>query len=197
MSDTLRILAFAGSTRRESFNKSLVRIAATGASEAGANATCIDLSDYRLPVFDQDEEAVSGKPDHAKTLTQLMSDHDAFLIAAPEYNGSITGVLKNTIDWVSRPDEDDAPSLAAFRGKVVTLMSASPGALGGLRGLVHLRSILGNLGCIVLPDQVAVPKAHDAFSSDGTLMDSRQHQRILKLGRTLVDVASRLAPLGQ
>ena len=197
MSGTLRILAFAGSTRRESFNKKLVQVAATGAREAGAQATCIDLGDYRLPVFDQDEESVNGKPDRAKTLKQLMIDHDAFLIAAPEYNSSITGVLKNTIDWVSRPDEGEAAPLAAFRGKVVTLMSASPGALGGLRGLVHLRSILGNLGCIVLPDQVAVPKAHAAFNSDGTLVDPGQHRRILELGRTLAAVASRLAPFGQ
>ncbi len=192
ISDTPRILAFAGSTRRESFNKKLVQLAATGAREAGAEATCIDLGDYRLPVFDQDEEAVSGKPDHAKTLQRLMIDHDAFLIAAPEYNSSITSVLKNTIDWVSRPDDGDAAPLAAFRGKVVSLMSASPGALGGLRGLVHLRSILGNLGCIVLPDQVAVPKAHDAFNSDGTLVDPGQHKRILGLGRTLASVTSKL-----
>ena len=192
MSDTLRILAFAGSTRRESFNKKLVQIAAAGAREAGADVTEIDLRDYRLPVFDQDDESEHGKPDNAKALKQLLIDHNAFLIAAPEYNSSITGVLKNSIDWVSRPDDGEAAPLVAFRGKVVTLMSASPGALGGLRGLVHLRSILGNLGCIVLPDQVAVPKAHDAFNSDGTLVDPRQHQRILELGRTLASVASKL-----
>ena len=133
-----------------------------------------------------------GKPDNAKALKQLMIDHDAFLIASPEYNSSIAGVLKNSIDWVSRPDDGDAAPLVAFRGKVVTLMSASPGALGGLRGLVHLRSILGNLGCIVLPDQVAVPKAHDAFNSDGTLLEPRQHQRILELGKTLASVARKL-----
>ena len=101
-------------------------------------------------------------------------------------------MLKNSIDWVSRPDDGKAAPLVAFRGKVVTLMSASPGALGGLRGLVHLRSILGNLGCIVLPDQVAVPKAHEAFNSDDTLVDPRQHERILGLGRTLASVASKL-----
>ena len=194
MSDTLRILAFAGSTRHESFNRKLVQIAAAGAREAGADVTEIDLRDCRLPVFDEDDESEHGKPDNAKVLKQLMTDHGAFLIAAPEYNSSITGVLKNSIDWVSRPDDGEAAPLVAFRGKVVTLMSASPGALGGLRGLVHLRSILGNLGCIVLPDQVAVPKAHDAFNSDGTLVDPRQHQRILGLGRTLASVASKLRP---
>lgn len=190
--DVPRVLAFAGSTRRDSFNRRLVQIAAAGAREAGADVTSFDLGDYRLPVFDQDEEAAGGKPDHVKALKTLMIDHDAFLIAAPEYNSSITGVLKNTIDWVSRPDDGDAMPLPAFRGKVVTLMSASPGALGGLRGLVHLRSILGNLGCIVLPDQVAVPEAHEAFDGDGALVDPRQHQRILGLGKTLAAMASKL-----
>ncbi len=193
MSDTLRILAFAGSTRRESFNKKLVQIAAAGAREAGADVTDIDLRDYRLPVFDQDHESEQGKPDHAKALKQMMIDHDAFLIAAPEYNSSITGVLKNSIDWVSRPDDGEAAPLVAFRGKVVTLMSASPGALGGLRGLVHLRSILGNLGCIVLPNQAAVPKAHEAFKDDGTLVDAAQQQRILGLGRTLAAIGLKLS----
>ncbi len=193
MSDTLRILAFAGSTRRESFNKKLVQIAAAGAREAGADVTDIDLRDYRLPVFDQDDESEQGKPDNAKALKQMMIDHDAFLIAAPEYNSSITGVLKNSIDWVSRPDDGEAAPLVAFRGKVVTLMSASPGALGGLRGLVHLRSILGNLGCIVLPNQVAVPKAHEAFKDDGTLVDDALQQRILGLGRTLAAIGLKLS----
>ena len=192
MSDTLRILAFAGSTREGSFNKKLVHIAAAGAGEAGADVTEIDLRDCRLPVFDQDDESEHGKPDNAKALKQLMIDHDAFLIASPEYNSSISGVLKNCIDWVSRPDDGEATPLVAFRGKVVTLMSTSPGALGGLRGLVHLRSILGNLGCIVLPDQLAVPKARDAFNSDGTLADPRRHERVLELGRTLVSVALKL-----
>ena len=193
MSDPLRILAFAGSMRRESFNKKLVQIAAAGAREAGAEVTDIDLRDYRLPVFDQDDESEQGRPDNAKALKQLMIDHDAFLISAPEYNSSITGVLKNSIDWVSRSDDGDAAPLVAFRGKVVTLMSASPGALGGLRGLVHLRSILGNLGCIVLPNQVAVPKAHEAFKDDGTLVDDAQQQRILGLGRTLAALGLKLS----
>jgi len=188
----VRILAFAGSTRRGSFNRQLVRIAASGAREAGAEVTEINLADYRLPVFDQDEEEEYGKPDAAKALKQLMIEHDGFLIAAPEYNSSVTGVLKNAIDWVSRPDEGESVPLGAFKGKVVTLMSASPGALGGLRCLVHLRAILGNIGCIVLPDQVAVPKAHHAFNGNGELADLKQHQRIVGLGTTLATVTARL-----
>ena len=191
MSD-LRILAFAGSTRELSFNNRLVRIAEVGARDAGASVTHVDLRDYRLPLFAQDDESAGGKPDAAKALKALMVSHEGFLISAPEYNSSITGVLKNAIDWVSRPDPDDESPMPAFRGKVVTIMSASPGALGGLRGLVHVRSILGNLGCLVLPDQVAVSKAHEAFAEDGTLVDQRQHQRIVGLGKTLAETASRL-----
>ena len=148
---TPRILAFAGSLRRESFNKKLVPIAAKGARDAGAEVTLIDLADFPLPLFDQDLEARQGMPENGKKLKQLFIDHDGLLIASPEYNSSITAVLKNTIDWVSRPAPDE-PSLVAFRSKVATLMSASPGALGGLRRLVHVRSILGNIGVIVLPD---------------------------------------------
>src|SRR5262249_59967372 len=142
-----RILAFAGSLRRDSFNKKLVPIAAKGARDAGAEVTRIDLKDFPLPLFDQDLEAEQGMPENGKKLKQLFIDHDGLLLACPEYNSSITAVLKNAIDWVSRPAPGEPP-LVAFRGKGVTLMSASPGALGGLRGLVHVRSILGNIGVI-------------------------------------------------
>jgi len=187
------ILALAGSTREDSFNKRLVRIAAQGAREAGAEVSVIDLRDFPLPLFDEDLEAESGKPENAKQLKRLMIESDGLLIASPEYNSSITGVLKNAIDWVSRPDEgEDAFALTAFRGKVVVIMSASPGGLGGLRGLVHVRSILGNLGCIVLPDQIAVSKAHQAFDSDGKLSDDKQQARVTGLGRTLAETAAKL-----
>ncbi len=186
MQGPLRVLAFAGSTRRASLNRTLVRIAAAGAREAGAAVNEIDLRDYHLPVFDQDDEAERGKPAPAGALKQQLIDHEAWLVAAPEHNSSITAVLKNGIDWASRPDPGDAGPLVAFRGKLVVLMSASPGVLGGLRGLVHVRAILGNLGCVVLPDQVAVPKAHEAFDAEGRLVDSQQYQRVQGLGRTLV-----------
>jgi NAD(P)H-dependent FMN reductase len=179
-----RILAFAGSTRRESFNKKLISIAVKGARGAGAEVTLIDLKDFPLPLFDQDLEAEHGMPENGKKLKQLFIDHAGLLIAAPEYNSSITAVLKNTIDWVSRPAPGE-PSLVAFRGKVATLMSASPGALGGLRGLVHVRSILGNIGVIVLPDQIAVAKASEAFKPDGSLQDPKQQAGIEGLGNTL------------
>jgi NAD(P)H-dependent FMN reductase len=192
MQRPLRVLAFAGSTRGASFNRALVGIAAAAAREAGAAVTEIDLRDYRLPVFDADDESERGKPEPARALKQQLIDHDAWLIAAPEHNSSITAVLKNSIDWASRPDPDDGGPLAAFRGKLIVLMSASPGVLGGLRGLVHVRAILGNLGCVVLPDQVAVPRAHEAFDADGRLIDPQQHQRIQGLGRTLVAHGTKL-----
>jgi chromate reductase len=181
---TPRILAFAGSTRRESFNKKLVQIAVKGAREVGAEVTLLDLKDFPLPLFDQDLEAEQGIPDNGTKLKRLFIEHDGLLISSPEYNSSITAVLKNAIDWVSRPAPDEPP-LVAFRGKVATLMSASPSALGGLRGLVHVRSILGNIGVIVLPDQVAVPKAHEAFLPDGSLTDATQQAGIEALGKTL------------
>jgi NAD(P)H-dependent FMN reductase len=188
---TPRILAFAGSTRRESSNKKLVSIAAKGASEAGAEVTLIDLKDFPLPLFDRDLEAEQGMPEAGQKLKKLFIDHDGFLIASPEYNSSITAVLKNAIDWASRPAPGE-PSLVGFRGKVATLMSASPGALGGLRGLVHVRSILGNIGVIVLPDQVAVAKAHEAFQPDGSLTDPKQQAGIEGLGRTLASFLAKL-----
>lgn len=188
---TPRILAFAGSTRKASFNKSLLSIAARAAQAAGAEVTRIDLRDFPLPLFDQDLEAEQGMPESGKRLKQLFIDHDGLLIASPEYNSSITAVLKNALDWVSRPAPNEPP-LVAFRGKVAALLSASPGALGGLRGLVHLRSILENIGVIVLPDQLAVPKANEAFLPDGTLKDPKQQAGVEGLGRTLAAFLTKL-----
>ena len=190
MSPKPRILAFAGSTRQDSYNKTMVRIAAKAAEQAGAEVNVIDLRDYPLPIFDEDLEK-SGTPENARKLKELFVQHQGLLIASPEYNSSITAVLKNTIDWVSRPASGEPP-LVAYRDKVASLMSASPGALGGLRGLVHLRSILGNIGVVVLPDQIAVPKAHEAFDSDGRLKDGKQQAGVERLGVGLVEVVRKL-----
>ena len=191
MSKAPRILAFAGSTRKDSFNKKLVQIAANGARAAGAETTIIDLKDFPLPFFDEDLEAAQGSPEAARKLKKLMIEHDGFLISAPEYNSSISAVLKNAIDWASRPAPQEPP-LIAFKGKAAVLMSASPGALGGLRGLVHVRAILGNIGVIVLPDQIAVSKAHEAFAPDGSLKDKSQQAGIEGLGRTLASFLAKL-----
>lgn len=191
MSQSVKVLAFAGSIRQDSFNKKLVRIAAENARELGAEVTLIDLKDYPLPLFDQDLEASSGLTENVLKLKKLFIEHHALLIASPEYNSSITPLLKNTLDWISRPVPNEAP-MAAFQGKVASLLSASPGALGGLRGLVHLRAILGNIGVMVLPDQVAVPKAHEEFGSEGLLKDARQQANIQLLCKKLVDTVRKL-----
>ncbi len=179
-----RILAFAGSLRKESYNKKLIKIAADAARRAGAEVTLIDLKDYPLPIYDGDIEATSGIPENGLKLKKLFIEHDGLLWSCPEYNSSITAVLKNTIDWVSRPQPGE-PGLVAFTGKAAALMSASPGALGGLRGLVHVRSILGNINVIVLPGQLAVSKANEAFNDDGTLKDAKLQAGIEGLGTTL------------
>ncbi len=131
-------------------------------------------------------------PENAKKLKQLFLDHDGLLISSPEYNSSITPLLKNTIDWVSRPAEGE-PMLAAYRGKVAALMAASPGGLGGLRGLVHVRSILSSIGVIVLPDQIAVSRAFEAFDDDGQLKDEKQQARVQGLGESVANMLSKLA----
>jgi NAD(P)H-dependent FMN reductase len=189
---TPRILAFAGSLRTESFNKKLARIAADAARKAGAEVTLIDLRDYPLPIYDGDLEAASGIPENGQKLKRLFLDHKGLIISAPEYNSSITAVLKNTIDWVSRPVPNE-PALAGFLGKAAALFSASPGALGGLRGLVHLRSILGNIEVLVLPNQLAVSKAGDAFTSDGALKDAKQQATVERITAKLVDTIRKLS----
>ena len=186
-----KILAFAGSTRRDSFNKKLIRVAAEAARQAGGEVTLIDLADYRLPLYDGDLEAESGQPENSQRLYDLFKSHQALLLSCPEYNSSITAVLKNVIDWVSRPRPGE-PELVAFTGKVAALMSASPGGFGGMRGLVHVRAILGNIGTLVIPSQVAVPKANEAFNADGSLRDEKLAQRIANLAKELVVTTRRL-----
>ena len=190
MGETPKILAFAGSTRSGSFNKKLVKVAIAGAKAAGAEVTYLDLRDLELPLYDGDLEA-KGLPAGARKLKDLMLAHDALLISSPEYNSSISGVLKNAIDWASRPVPGEKP-LECFAGKVAALMSASPGHLGGLRGLVTVRSILGNIKVLVLPDQVAVSKADQAFGEDGSLKDEKQRASVEGLGRTLTETVRKL-----
>ncbi len=185
-----KVLALAGSTRSGSLNRRLVRVAAEGAQQTGAVVTLVELADYPLPMFDQDLEA-RGTPQEAQALKQLFLEHDALLIASPEYNSSITPVLKNALDWVSRSAEGEQP-LAAYAGKVAAILAASPGALGGLRGLVHLRAILSNIGVLVLPTQIAVPKAHEAFTESGELKDASLAERVRGLGSKLAEQTGKL-----
>jgi NAD(P)H-dependent FMN reductase len=187
-----KILAFAGSSRRDSFNKKLVKIAAEGARLAGAEVTYVDFKDLPMPLFDEDLEAEQGIPENVKTFKALMKAHQGLLIACPEYNSSITPLLKNAIDWASRPEPGE-PGLICFRDKVAVIMSTSPGALGGLRGLVHIRAILGNIGVLVLPNQKGIAKAHEAFDENGQLKDEQQQQEIHQLGNKLATVVAKLS----
>jgi chromate reductase, NAD(P)H dehydrogenase (quinone) len=188
-----RLLAFAGSLRTGSYNKMLIRIGATAARAAGAQVTLIDLRDFPLPVFDEDLEKEQGLPPNGRKLKDLFLAHQGLLLSCPEYNSSISAVLKNTIDWVSRPAPDEPP-LGCFVGKVAGLMSASPGQFGGLRGLVTVRSILGNIKVTVLPEQVCIAKAHEALGSDGNLKDAKLQAGVERLGAELVRVVGRLNP---
>jgi len=166
-----RILAFAGSTRTRSHNKALVRLAAHLAQTAGAEVSLIDLRDYPMPLYDGDLEVSQGLPEKARALKQLMMDHHGFLLSCPEYNSSISAVLKNAIDWISRPQPNETPGIA-FKGKWAALTAASPGNLGGVRGLFTVRQILNTLGVVVLPAQLAVSRANEAFAEDGSLKDA-------------------------
>ncbi len=191
MANPPKILAFAGSTREASYNKKLVKIAAEGARVVGAEVRYIDLRELPMPLFEQDLEAKEGIPSNVRKFKDLMLVHQGLLIASPEYNGSITPLLKNAIDWASRPTESE-PMLACFKNKVAAVMSASPGALGGLRGLAHIREILENIGVMVIPDQKAIPKAADAFNEDGSLKETRQQEAIAAIGAKLATVVTKL-----
>ena len=185
-----RLLAFAGSARKDSFNRKLIRLAAQAAEQAGAAVKLIELGDFPLPLFDQDLEA-AGTPENARLLKELFLQHDGLLIASPEYNSSVTPLLKNAIDWVSRGGPGE-PAVAAFRGKTAGLMAASPSGLGGLRGLVHLRAILGNIQVLVIPEQTTIPVAHEAFDGQGGLKDPKRFEAVAGVARSLVAVTSKL-----
>jgi NAD(P)H-dependent FMN reductase len=172
-------------------NKKLVQLAIPAAEQAGAEVTCIDLKDFPLPVFDEDIETAEGHPEAAKKLKDLFRAHDGLLISAPEYNSSISGALKNAIDWISRPEEG-RPPLDCFDGKVAGLLSAAAGGLGGMRALPHVRAILQNIKVIVLPQMVGIPAAHDAFNDDGTLKNEQQQKMVEGVGKALAETLIRL-----
>jgi chromate reductase len=165
-----RILVFAGSARRDSLNKKLARVAADHARGAGGEVTFIDLDDYPVPVYHGDLEAAEGLPANALALREIFIAQQALMIASPENNQSVTALLKNTLDWLSRSIGDGKgpnSGLAPYRGKVAALLAASPGAYGGVRHLPHLRQSLGGLGVVVLGTQFALQHADQAFDDAG------------------------------
>lgn len=187
----VRLLAFAGSARRDSFNKRALISLVDGARAAGAEVTVVDLRDWPMPLYDGDLEAASGLPETVQRFKALLREHDGLLLACPEYNGSITPLLKNTIDWCTRRQGDEPP-LVCFRGKVAGLVSASPGALGGVRGLAIVRALLGGLGMHLIPEQVAIGQAASAFDADGRVADPARRAAVEKVGAAAADLARRL-----
>lgn len=182
MSAPIRILAFAGSARKDSLNRKLLVAAARAVEAAGTAVTLIDLNDYTLPLYHGDLEDAQGLPENAQRLLTLMQEHAGLLIASPEYNSQLTPLLKNTLDWLSRADADP------FEGKVAAVVAASPGALGGARSLQHARQLLLNLGCQVVPAQCILPKAHEAFDDAGELRDARAQKSVDVLATQLVEL---------
>jgi chromate reductase len=164
-----RILVFAGSTRSDSLNRKLARATAEALQRRGLETTLADLRDYPMPIYEGDLEAAEGIPPRPKAFKELLRSHDVFAIASPEYNGSFPALVKNAIDWASRPEPGEK-HLEAFRGKTAVLLSASPGPGGGQRGLRHLRELLEMIGVTVLSTQVTVPRAIEAFDADGRLV---------------------------
>jgi len=188
----IRIVAFAGSLRTASHNKKLIRIAAAGARLAGAEVTDLDLRDLPMPLYDGDIEREHGLPPNAKVFKRMLVEHHGILISSPEYNSAFSAVLKNAIDWASRAEPNEPP-LVAFKGKIAGLMAASPGNLGGVRGLAALRLVLSNIGVIVVPTQLAIARANDAFDADGSLKDERQQASIEAIAADVVRFAERLS----
>lgn len=192
MPDTVRLLAFAGSLRRESFNRKLLLTLARGAEDAGAEVDRIDLREFSLPVYDAEIEA-EGMPAAVHALQARMAACAGLLIATPEYNGSMPALVKNTLDWMSRAQADGRSGTALFNGKVAGICSASPGALGGLRSLLVTRDALSKLGLWVAPSQVAVGRADAAFDAGGELIDERQRKSVLAVGAQVAQAALRFA----
>lgn len=186
MSDKPKILAFAGSTREDSFNKKLIRIAVGKAVKAGGEVTLIDLRDYPMPLYDGDLEDKEGLPENAVKLRELFLQHDGLLISSPEYNSAFSGVLKNALDWVSRPEPGEKP-LHLFRGKTAALMGASPSKRGGKRSIAALKLMLSNIMVKVIDDEVHLPFADKAFDEDGSLKSSEKEKELESLANKLVE----------
>ncbi len=190
MTSQVRLLFFAGSQRKASFNKRLAKLGATIADANGIATTFADLGDYPMPIYDGDMEQSEGPPENARKFKQLMSLHTGIFVISPEYNSSITPLLKNTIDWVSRVrDEDESPN-EVFKTRVFALGSASPGGMGGLRSLTTVRQVLElGLGALVLPEQFAVPRAAEAFDENGHLKNKDSQETFKRLIQKLARAA--------
>ena len=190
MTQKPRILFFAGSAREGSHNKRLARLAERIADANGIAGTLADLGDYPMPLYDGDLEAKSGAPENALKLEALMRVHTGVFIASPEYNASISPLLKNTLDWISRVPDGNGGKTDVFKTRVFALGSASPGGMGGLRGLNTVRTVLElGLGALVLPEQFALPRAHDAYDEHGHLKSKDLQEGLKSLIQKLARAA--------
>jgi chromate reductase len=194
MSPSTKLLVFAGSTRTQSWNRKLAGVAADLARTAGAEVTHVELADFELPLYNADLET-RGTPEPSIRLKELFHAHPAWIICSPEYNGSYTALLKNTLDWVSSPVKGHplwSSGTLPFEGKVVGLLSASPGALGGLRSLEHLAPLLLNLQCWVAPRQFALSRAAEAFDTEGRLASDASQANVRALVEKVLWASQRL-----
>lgn len=185
------ILVIAGSTRRESVHRKLARQIVDALGAAGAEAVLADLRDYPLPLYDGDLEAEQGRPAAAEELKELARRADGFVIASPEYNGSYPAVLKNAIDWISRPDPGER-HLAVFRGKPAAIVTASPGPHGGSRGLKQLRELLGMIG-IAVEKELGIPNSAEALSGEGRLARTQDIAALDSLAAAVAQAAGNQA----
>jgi chromate reductase len=190
MTSSVRLLFFAGSARAGSFSKKLARLGALIAEANGIPSTFADLGDYPMPIYNGDDEAIAGQPENAHKFKELMAAHTGIFIASPEYNASITPLLKNTIDWVSHVREPGPSGPEVFKTRVFALGSTSPGGMGGLRSLITVRQVLElGLGALCLPDQFAVPRAKEAFGDDGHLKNKDSQETFKALIQKLARAA--------
>jgi chromate reductase, NAD(P)H dehydrogenase (quinone) len=186
-----KILVIPGSPRTGSHNAKLAALAAKELALAEAEVVRISLEDYPLPLFDADLAADAGPPQAAVQLKRLFMAHQGIFISSPEYSASVTPLVKNTIDWISRVRERGEPTYAAFKGRVFALGAATSGGGGGLRSLMALRQIL-ELGCgaLVIPEQIMVPRAEQAFDDMDNLKDETLAASLKTVARRLVTLAS-------
>ena len=189
-----KILVIPGSLRAKSYNVRLAALATKELMLADADVTRISLLDYPLPIYDADTAETAGPPPNAVKLKQLMSLHQGVFIASPEYNASITPLMKNTIDWISAVREPGEAPLAAYQNRVFALGGASPGRSGATHSLLALRQVLA-VGCraLVIAEQVTVPNAEQAFDAMDELKDARAASQLKLVIRKLVDTAKLLA----
>lgn len=182
----LKVLAFAGALRAESFNRKLIALAAEHARAQGADVDLLELREVPMPLYDGDLES-AGLPAEVTAFRARIAAASAILIASPEYNASIPGTLKNAIDWASRPPSQP------WRGKVVGLLGATPGPFATARMLPDLRKVLSSLGCFVVPSQLGVGRAGEAFAETGKLRDAGLDKTLEGVVREALETAKKLA----